>query len=189
VNSASVPVLSVRLERSWANQPDSTFPQSPGIILEVFVTFFRLLPATSVLSMNCDETIRFSDSNNELLSTWLFTKTCAQCDSPGIRFKHWEKAIRAFCLRVIHSAVLRKTRDREQLLFVCTQKKPPLRAVRLKSWFGHAFLAGALTFTLALASRRLLRATRRFFFSALLYCLPINKSLYITDTLRLFNGL
>jgi hypothetical protein len=189
VNSASVPVLSVRLERSWANQPDSTFPQSPGIILEAFVTFFRLLPATSVLSMNCDETIRFSDSNNELLSTWLFTKNHFSCGAPDIRSSQCSKAVCIFHTRVIHRHARAKCRRGEQLLHVSTRKNRPCGAVRLKSLSGQAFLAGALTFALALASRRLLRATRRFFFSALLYCLPINKSLYITDTLRLFNGL
>ncbi|MGP8055681.1 MAG: hypothetical protein ACLQAH_17880, partial [Limisphaerales bacterium] len=51
VNSAS-PELALRLMRSQINQPDLTFPQSPGIILKR-TTSILLSAARFVLSMNC----------------------------------------------------------------------------------------------------------------------------------------
>jgi len=35
VNTASLPNLSIWFQRSRVNQPDPTFPQSPGIIFEI----------------------------------------------------------------------------------------------------------------------------------------------------------
>ena len=51
MNSAS-PKLALRFVRSQINQPDLTFPQSPGIILKR-TTSILLSAARFVLSMNC----------------------------------------------------------------------------------------------------------------------------------------
>ena len=52
VNSASPPDLAIRFQRGWANQPDPTFPQSPGIILETNSLNLSTATARFVLSMN-----------------------------------------------------------------------------------------------------------------------------------------
>jgi hypothetical protein len=47
MNAASPPNLSIQLQRDRANQPDPTFPQSPGIILETNTAIFQSpLPAS-----------------------------------------------------------------------------------------------------------------------------------------------
>jgi hypothetical protein len=67
VNSAS-PELALRFSRSRVNQPDPTFPQSPGIILKRTTL---ILPAAArfVLSMNWRHFSRNFVSAYKLIST------------------------------------------------------------------------------------------------------------------------
>jgi hypothetical protein len=74
VNSASSSNLSIQLQRSRANQPDPTFPQSPGIILKRTTQSFDLT-ARFVLSMNCEHHTSNSLTDNELIPTACSPKT------------------------------------------------------------------------------------------------------------------
>ena len=67
VNSAS-PELALRLVRSQINQPDLTFPQSPGIILKR-TTSILLSAARFVLSMNCEHHSIISRTDYDLICT------------------------------------------------------------------------------------------------------------------------
>jgi len=67
VNSAS-PELALRFQRSRVNQPDPTFPQSPGIILKR-TTSILLAAARFVLSMNWKHSSRNLFSAHKLICT------------------------------------------------------------------------------------------------------------------------
>jgi len=67
VNSAS-PELALRFQRSQINQPDLTFPQSPGIILKR-TTSILLSAARFVLSMNWKYSSRKFISAHKLICT------------------------------------------------------------------------------------------------------------------------
>jgi hypothetical protein len=67
VNSAS-PELAPRLVRSRVNQPDPTFPQSPGIIHETH-DFNLTLGRRFVLSMNWKHNSRILETAHELICT------------------------------------------------------------------------------------------------------------------------
>jgi hypothetical protein len=67
VNSAS-PELALRFQRSRVNQPDPTFPQSPGIILKR-TTSILLAAARFVLSMNWKHSSRKFISAHQLICT------------------------------------------------------------------------------------------------------------------------
>ena len=70
VNSASAPrTLRSGLKRGRANQPGSTVPQSPGIILETSGCNTSCGRPFSVFSRNCAHRISIRASNNEFLST------------------------------------------------------------------------------------------------------------------------
>jgi hypothetical protein len=69
VNPASPPGLSIQLQRDRANQPDPTFPQSPGIILETNSHNLSTVSACFVLSMNCGHHTAVWKTDNELICT------------------------------------------------------------------------------------------------------------------------
>ena len=73
VNFAS-PKLALRFVRSRVNQPDPTFPQSPGIILKR-TTSILLSAARFVLSMNCKHHITVLDFAYDLIFTVYPPKT------------------------------------------------------------------------------------------------------------------
>jgi hypothetical protein len=67
VNFASATGLSAGFKRSRANQPNPTFPRSPGIILETNNLNFSTVTARFVLSMNCKHHSRLFTSYNKLI--------------------------------------------------------------------------------------------------------------------------
>ena len=67
VNPAFGRCLAARVQRGSANQLGSSFPQLPGIILELFGGFLASATGTSVLSMNWPETTRMRRSDNRFL--------------------------------------------------------------------------------------------------------------------------
>jgi hypothetical protein len=67
VNFASAALPFGRFKRSRANQPNPTFPRSPGIILETFNLNLSTATARFVLSLNCDHHSSFFTSYNELI--------------------------------------------------------------------------------------------------------------------------
>ena len=73
MNSAS-PKLALRFMRSQINQPDLTFPQSPGIILKR-TTSILLSAARFVLSMNCKHHSRIFRTDYDLICTTCPPKT------------------------------------------------------------------------------------------------------------------
>jgi hypothetical protein len=88
VNSAS-PKLALRLLRSRINQPDPTFPQSPGIIHGT-LSFNLTLHRRSVLSMNCEHSSRFSQTAHQLISTGYPPKSAGE-----ERVDNFEKPIKS----------------------------------------------------------------------------------------------
>jgi hypothetical protein len=64
VNSASPPNLSIQFQRSRGNQPDPTFPQSPGIIFETNSSIFQ-----SSLSDTCSRCYT-------RIAPWLTSSAC-----------------------------------------------------------------------------------------------------------------
>jgi hypothetical protein len=67
VNFASAVQPFGRFKRSRANQPNPTFPRSPGINLETNNLNFSTATARFVLSMNCKHHNSFFTSYNELI--------------------------------------------------------------------------------------------------------------------------
>lgn len=74
MNYAS-PNLAIWFQRSRANQPDPTFPRSPGIILETDNFNLSITTARLVHSMNCEHHNKFFTSFNELICTACSPKT------------------------------------------------------------------------------------------------------------------
>jgi hypothetical protein len=119
VNSAS-PKLALRFVRSQINQPDLTFPQSPGIILKR-TTSILLSAARFVLSMNCKHHIMVPVFAYDLICTTYPPKTCGEqrvnnSDSP---LKSRLPAISAIKL---FTAKRRKKTGGEQVQFGNLQK-------------------------------------------------------------------
>jgi hypothetical protein len=63
------PNLAIRFQRSRVNQPDPTFPQSPGIIHEANTFNLSTVLACFVLSMNCQNHNSNRQTDNELICT------------------------------------------------------------------------------------------------------------------------
>jgi hypothetical protein len=79
VNYAS-PNLAIWFQRSRANQPDPTFPQSPGIILETHSFNLSTATARPVHSMNCEHHNLNFISYNDLICTACSPKRA--CEQP-----------------------------------------------------------------------------------------------------------
>ena len=67
VNFASAAGPFGQFKRSRANQPNPTFPRSPGIILETNNLNLSTATARFVLSMNCEHHSNFFYSHNKLI--------------------------------------------------------------------------------------------------------------------------
>ena len=79
MNYAS-PNLAIWFQRSRANQPDPTFPRSPGIILETFSFNLSTATARLVHSMNCEHHNLNFISYNDLICTACSPKRA--CEQP-----------------------------------------------------------------------------------------------------------
>jgi hypothetical protein len=73
-----------RFKRSRVNQPDPTFPQSPGIILETNSFNLSIATARFVLSMNCGHHNLIFFSNNDLICTAYSLKTLHERSAKNI---------------------------------------------------------------------------------------------------------
>ncbi|HUB88060.1 MAG TPA: hypothetical protein VMB22_09235, partial [Verrucomicrobiae bacterium] len=110
-----------QLERSRINQPDPTFPRSPGIILETNCCNLSTAAARFVLSMNCEHHSKFFTSDNELI--------CTAC-SPNRAVLNGVNAVASpinsmqssFRPRELFTAISAHNRRGEQVLFVAFQK-------------------------------------------------------------------
>jgi len=78
VNYAS-PNLAIWFQRSRANQPDPTFPQSPGIILETHSFNLSTATARLVHSMNCEHhNLNFFSYNDLICTAYSPKRACEQ---------------------------------------------------------------------------------------------------------------
>jgi hypothetical protein len=78
VNYAS-PNLAIWFQRSRANQPDPTFPRSPGIILETFSFNLSTATARLVHSMNCEHhNLNFFSDNDLICTAYSLKRACEQ---------------------------------------------------------------------------------------------------------------